>query len=192
MVGADDDRRVGPPVLAVELVEDAAEPVVDEAQLGAVVGAHVGRRPLVDHAGGDRVDGVRRPDHLRSRPRRVVARHPRLRHVERLVGVELVDEEEEPVGGRRLLGRATTRPPTSCAARGSRSPRGTTCASCRRRGGPTPHVPAGPGRRSTTGQAPCATGRPRGRGRTPSRRSRCGSSRRRSRTGAGDRRRASS
>ena len=161
-------------------------------QLGAVVGPDVRRRAGVERPRRHRVDGVRRPDHLRTRPVGVVARHPRLGHVERLVRVELVDEQEEAVRRRRLRGRATRPPRTSCGRRGSRARRGTTSASCRSGGRSNPRGPARPGRRSTTGRAPCATDRPRGRARTPSRRSRCGSSRRPSRTGAGGRTRASS
>ena len=161
VVGAHDDGRVRPQVLAIDLVEHRAEPVVDEAQLGPVVRPDVRRGAFVDDPTGGGVDRVRRPDDLRSRPVGVVARHPRLGHVEGLVRVELVDEQEEALCGRRLPGEPGGRLSTSSGRRGSRSPRGTTCASCRSGGGSIPRGRARPGRRSTTGPAPSATGRPR-------------------------------
>ena len=97
VVGGDDEGGVVPQVVAVEGVEYPAEPVVDHGELGAVVGSHLGGLAFGEDALGDGVDGVRRPDRERLVTLVVVPVGPRFGGVERLVGVELVDEQEEPV-----------------------------------------------------------------------------------------------
>jgi hypothetical protein len=97
MVSAQDDRGVVPEMLCVELVEDATEPVVDHRDLRLVVGAYLPRRVGPQPRFRDRLRGVRRPDEPRPVPLVVVARRPRIRRVERLVRIELVDEQEEAV-----------------------------------------------------------------------------------------------
>ena len=100
-----------------------------------------------------------------SRPVVVVHRRVRLGRVERLVRIELVDEQQEAVVRPAPPRRASAPPRASRAGRGSRPRRGTSRASCRTacgRGRTT-------ARRSTTGRAACATGRPRGRAGSPTR-----------------------
>ena len=138
VIGAQHDRGVVPELLRVELVEDAAEPVVDHRQLRLVVGADLARLRRLQPALGDGLGRVRRPDEPRAFPRVVVTRRPRRRRVERLVRIELVDEQQEALVVARaraqpLLGRAA-----SCADRGSPPRRGTMCASRRRGGARTP------------------------------------------------------
>ena len=50
VVGAKDHHGVAPSVLAVELVEDAAEPLVDHGELGPVARADLAGLMLVDDA----------------------------------------------------------------------------------------------------------------------------------------------
>ena len=191
VVRAEDDGGVVPPAGPVEHVDDAAEPVVDHRQLRAVVRSEMPGRALVEDALLDRADGVRRPDEPGPVPRLAVPRGPRLGRVEGLVGVELVDEEEEAVVVRRVvLEPAAPRRP-SCGAPGSPTPRGTRCGTRRTGTAWRRARPVGPAPRATTGRLASATGRSRGPVRSPTRRSPCGSSRRRPRTGAGGRTAAS-
>ena len=82
-------------VRTFERVQQPAEPRVDHRELAAVLRAHLSRLALVDDALGDRADRVRRPDEvLRPIPPVVVHRRVRLGRVERLVRIELVDEQE--------------------------------------------------------------------------------------------------
>ncbi len=103
VIGAHDHRGVVPQVLGVELVENRAEMVVDHRQLGAVVGADLAGLAFGQLARRGAADDVRRPDEaprlelLGCQRIVVVHRRPRLGRVERLVGVELVDEEHPPV-----------------------------------------------------------------------------------------------
>ena len=123
VVGAEDERGGVPRVVAVDHVEDAAEPVVDHRELGAVLAAQVDALPL----GEARLllaPRVRRPDEPLALPVGVVAARPRLRGVERLVRVELVDDEQRALVGGRVRRtarrRARRRRPPSSSARGSR------------------------------------------------------------------------
>ncbi len=97
VVRADDDGRVLPEAVALDRVHHLAEPGVDHRQLAAVGGPDLVRLALVEHALLQRAANVGRPDQVRPLPRVVVHRRVRLRRVERLVRVELVDEEEEAV-----------------------------------------------------------------------------------------------
>jgi hypothetical protein len=70
--------------------------------------------------------GVGRPDHQLIGPVGVVSVGPGRRRVERLVGVELVDEQQEAVVGAGIL--SSQRPPGSwCAAPENPAPRGSGC-----------------------------------------------------------------
>ena len=96
----------------VDRPEQAAEPVVDHRQLGAVVVAEPACPPRVELPTRNGVDEVRGPDlQLGAVPELVV--HPGVgqRRVEGLVGVELVDHQEEPVVGRRRVADPTGRGP---------------------------------------------------------------------------------
>ena len=98
VVGADHEGRVVPEAALVEGVEDASEPVVDHRELRAVVGTDVATLAFGQVAATDGPVGIRRPDDPLLVPRLIlVASDPRGRGVERLVGVELVDEQEPAV-----------------------------------------------------------------------------------------------
>ena len=100
MVGAEDDAGgLGQPGL-VDGVEQATEPVVDHGQLGPVVGPDVAR-PVRDRDGRWPMASTRygRPDGQAPLPVVVVHLGVGQRSVERLVGVELVDHQEEAVMG---------------------------------------------------------------------------------------------
>ena len=105
VVGADDHGGVVTPAGPVERVEEPAEPRVDHRELRAVLRADLAAVALGEHALLDPADGVRRPDEMaRAVPIGVVHRRVRLRRVERLVRIELVDEQQEAsVVGRLLL-----------------------------------------------------------------------------------------
>ena len=115
VVGADDDRGALPEPALGQCVEDPADPVVDHAQLGAVVGPYLPPLPLAQTPGGHRADVVGRPDQQLAVPVRVVPARPGLGRVERLVRIEFVHEEQE----RRVVRRALAQP----ASRGAHRPR---------------------------------------------------------------------
>ena len=76
--------------------------------LRAVLRANLAAVTFGDHALLDRAHRVRRPDQMpRTGPVGVVHRRVRLRRVERLVRIELVDEQEEPFVGRALPARSS-------------------------------------------------------------------------------------
>ena len=93
VVGAHDDRGGVPRVAAIDHVDDPPEPVIDHRELGAVLGAQMTALAL-GQAGFGAVAGVRRPDQAVATPVGVVTARPRLRRVERLVRIELVDHEQ--------------------------------------------------------------------------------------------------
>ena len=95
MVRAHDDRRALPQPPLAQRVEHLAHPVVDHAQLGAVVGPDLPALPLAQPPRPDGPDVIRRPDQQLAIPPGVVAPGPGLGRVERLVRVELVHEEHE-------------------------------------------------------------------------------------------------
>ena len=102
VVGAQHDSRGVRQSRLVDGLEQPAQPVVDHGQLGPVVVAEVASPDRVEQPAGQGVDEVRRPDGpLGTLLVAVVERGPRLGGVERFVGVELVDHEEEPVVVRR-------------------------------------------------------------------------------------------
>ncbi len=117
VIGAHDDRGRRPEVVTVEGPDEATEPVVDHGELGPVLSADLATLALVDHALAHSPADVRRPDEMRSVPVGVVHGRVGIGRVEGLVGIELVDHQQEavvatgvlldPLGGRRH--RAGTR-----------------------------------------------------------------------------------
>ena len=103
VVGADDHAGGAGQPGVVEGREQLAEPAVDHGQLGSVVAADVPGGALVEPAAGHRVDQVRRPDVQGTVPVGVVHAGVGLGGVEGLVGIELVDHQEEAVVGAGLL-----------------------------------------------------------------------------------------
>ena len=132
VVGAEDHRRVVPQSVAVDGVEHATEPVVDHRQLGAVTGAHLPGLALVEHALLDPAVHVRRPDQVGLVPVVVVHRRVGLGRVERLVRIELVDEQQEAVVRAGVVVEPPGRRGHRARSRESRPRRGTSRASCRR------------------------------------------------------------
>src|ERR1700723_3337511 len=104
VIGAYDHRSIVVKSAALDRREQFAEPRVDHRQLRAVARANLRRLLACEHAMRQRPAHVRRPDHVRSLPRRIVHRGVRLRRVERLVRIELVDEQHKTiVTARRAL-----------------------------------------------------------------------------------------
>ncbi len=97
VVRAHDDGRVIEGVVPFERCHHFAEPVVDHRELAAVLGAHLERLPFVEHAFALGRGVVWRPDQVGALPGIVVHAGVGVGRIEWLVGVELVDEEEEPV-----------------------------------------------------------------------------------------------
>ena len=110
MVRAHHHRRALPQPPLAQRVEHLAQPVVDHAELGPVVGPDLPALPLAQPPGADRADVIRRPDQQLALPLGVVAPRPGLGRVERLVGIELVDEEHERRATRARSRRAVAQP----------------------------------------------------------------------------------
>ncbi len=111
MVGADDDRRRLPQPPLLQGGEDLTDPMVDHGELGPVVGADLAPLALAQPPRPDRTDVVGRPDQQLAVPVGVVAAEIRRRRVERLVRVELVDEQEEGRVVRRAMPHPVRRRP---------------------------------------------------------------------------------
>ena len=116
VVRAHDHGRALPQPALVQRREDLTDPMVDHAELGAVVGPDVPPLALAQSSLGHRADVVGRPDEQLALPAGVVAPAPRLGRVEGLVRVELVHEQQEGcvVGGAAAqpVGRGSHRPRT--------------------------------------------------------------------------------
>ena len=109
VIGAQDDRGVGPQVLRVDDVEQTPEPVIDHPEFCAVVRADVVRFARRDDAAFDGADRVRRPDDLLAAPIGIVTIRPRRRRIERLVWIEFVDEQQEAIVRGRVVAQPVRR-----------------------------------------------------------------------------------
>ncbi len=111
VVRAHDDSRVVPQLVAIDRLDQASEPGVDHGELGPVGRSYLVRLPWREHVLADRRVDVWRPDQVWPLPGVVIHGRVWFRRIERLMRVELIDEEQEavvvpgvliePAGGRR-------------------------------------------------------------------------------------------
>ena len=103
VIRAENDDGVVPESVFVHGIQQFTKPVIDHAELGAVVRAHVVCLACVDHTPFHGFHGVRWPDDEIFGPIRIVFVCPGFWRIERLMGIKFVDEEHEPVVKARVL-----------------------------------------------------------------------------------------
>ena len=95
MIGAKNHHGVLPIIVLVENIQYPSQPVINHGELGTIIISNVFRFTFRNHAAGNGIGRIRRPDDLVALPVGLVEARPRFWRIKGFMRIKLINEQQK-------------------------------------------------------------------------------------------------